>query len=519
MSGQGSSTVLFKGEKYLFDTQDVPLGDLKLELKVDPEDRKHRLTLKSDGLFLVYDKDAEDVLDPAFLTNNKYRLKFNGYELPKDLLCFSLDRGSPWAYTININETLAGNVWRRGGISEDDLRMDVSVEKLGDELNPINADANCDDYRKIYDSEKLKVYRLTREHGLQRRRANVFLPETVMISDGSSSIADGMGEDKRNSQDILRDSRRTSDHILVAGKRGRFISSKAGVFDMDLSGLGIGEGTLRGITEEEYYDNTGLLPKEYLKRNGMKDYLKRFFKDNPQGRLIAVSAPLTIASIATIYASPNFTDYVLATELINASLFLASPKLIEMAFKVKWLDKDSDGAPYTGRIKDLAGRMGVHVDRIGVSDYNIPNAFTYFSLPNRNNLVFTKRVLEKLSDDELMGVTAHELQHMKGRDSLVMYGLSSALMPLAALKAWIFFKMFSWTNFLAVAFASGTANYVMSKVSKNNEYRADRASADYVGKDYIVSALEKIIPKRLRKYSSSSHPSFYDRKEALNTGG
>ncbi len=143
-------------------------------------------------------------------------------------------------------------------------------------------------------------------------------------------------------------------------------------------------------------------------------------------------------------------------------------------------------------VKQLAKKADLPMPEVGVSEVPMPNAFACGRGPKDAAVVATRGILQMLPDDELMGVFAHELSHVKNRDILVM----SVASTLAAVVSYL--ARFAG---LTVLFGSDRENrgtalaiYVVLNitvpfaalliqlgVSRNREYLADETGGRMTG--------------------------------------
>jgi heat shock protein HtpX len=147
-------------------------------------------------------------------------------------------------------------------------------------------------------------------------------------------------------------------------------------------------------------------------------------------------------------------------------------------------------------VKKVADRFGYPMPKIVVSNTMVSNAAASGPSPSRGLVLITTGLLVKLEEDEIVGVLGHEFGHLKGRDPLILFGLTSAefLFRFYVLFAWfpvIFFSFLFFVYFWVVM----TAIFFIAKFF---EARADLVSVIMMGKPKVMAAaLEKIGFQRL----------------------
>jgi len=147
-------------------------------------------------------------------------------------------------------------------------------------------------------------------------------------------------------------------------------------------------------------------------------------------------------------------------------------------------------------VKKVADKFGFKVPKIVVSNTMVPNAAASGPSPSRGVVLITTGLLVQLEEEEVISVLGHEFGHLKGRDPLLLYGLTSAeflfrfyvLFPLFPFifSSFLFFVYF-WAVMVVIFF-----------IAKFFEARADLTSAIKMGKpEVLAGALEKIGFQRL----------------------
>src|ERR671916_2714506 len=103
----------------------------------------------------------------------------------------------------------------------------------------------------------------------------------------------------------------------------------------------------------------------------------------------------------------------------NLFAYWNSDKLALAAYNA--MEVDERTAPDLVRmVRDLSARAGVPMPRVYLIDNPQPNAFATGRNPENAAVAVTTGILQMLTSDELAGVMAHELAHIKNRDTLTM---------------------------------------------------------------------------------------------------
>jgi len=174
-------------------------------------------------------------------------------------------------------------------------------------------------------------------------------------------------------------------------------------------------------------------------------------------------------------------------------------------------------------VKSVANKAGIPMPEVGVSEVFMPNAFATGRNPKNAAVVATRGLLGMLSDDELEGVIAHEIAHVKNRDILVMTVASTMAAVLSYLGRYaIYMVIFSrnnksaYTIILAVVLSITVpiaALLVQLGVSRNREYLADETGAMITGRPRsLASALRTIetgVSSQRNDYDNTSYESMW----------
>jgi heat shock protein HtpX len=152
----------------------------------------------------------------------------------------------------------------------------------------------------------------------------------------------------------------------------------------------------------------------------------------------------------------------------------------------------------------LAGRAGIPMPRLYYSPIQAPNAFATGRNPRHSAVCVTEGLMEMLNAQELEGVIAHELSHVKHRD--ILTSTVAAIMAGAISQvAW----MLMWTGgggrgnrdnplgafgaILLMLLAPLAAALIQMAISRSREYSADASGAQLAGgPEGLISALQKL---------------------------
>ncbi|HEV2991510.1 MAG TPA: zinc metalloprotease HtpX [Candidatus Angelobacter sp.] len=163
-------------------------------------------------------------------------------------------------------------------------------------------------------------------------------------------------------------------------------------------------------------------------------------------------------------------------------------------------------------VERFTGRMGIPMPKIYVIPTDSPNAFATGRNPNHASIAVTEGTLRLLDDEELEGVLAHELSHVRNRDILISSiaaTLAGAITMVARLGFWFGGRddRDRGGGIFMLILAPIAAALVQLAVSRAREYEADATGAHYTGNPYALArALQKIdaYSKRIPMAASPS---------------
>ncbi len=152
-------------------------------------------------------------------------------------------------------------------------------------------------------------------------------------------------------------------------------------------------------------------------------------------------------------------------------------------------------------VEDLAQKANLPKPKVYVINNPTPNAFATGRNPDHSAVAVTTGIMEALNREELGGVIAHELAHIKNRDILIS---SIAAVMAGAISSLATFAMFFGgsndrknsnpiVTIIMMMVAPIAASMIQMAISRSREYIADQTGAEICGKPKaLASALNKL---------------------------
>jgi len=192
--------------------------------------------------------------------------------------------------------------------------------------------------------------------------------------------------------------------------------------------------------------------------------------------------------------------------IMNLGAYWFSDKMVLTMYRAKPLS-EHDAPEVHGILQSLASRCGMPMPRLYLLPQEAPNAFATGRNPEHAAVAVTDGILRLLNREELEGVLAHELSHVKNRDILISSiaaTLAGAIMVAARMAG--FAAMFGGYRdrddrgggnalgmLATIILAPVAATMIQLWVSRTREFAADASGAEIVGHPHgLVSALRKL---------------------------
>jgi len=164
-------------------------------------------------------------------------------------------------------------------------------------------------------------------------------------------------------------------------------------------------------------------------------------------------------------------------------------------------------------VRQLSSRAGIPMPRVYVAQNDQPNAFATGRNPEHAAVCVTSALLQRLDTEELAGVLAHELAHVKNRDTLTMTITATIAGAVSMLANFAFFMGGRNRNIIGTILISLLAPLaavvVQSAISRTREYEADRMGAEISGRPlWLASALQRIShsAQAIENPQADAHP-------------
>lgn len=192
--------------------------------------------------------------------------------------------------------------------------------------------------------------------------------------------------------------------------------------------------------------------------------------------------------------------------VINMASFWFSDKIVLSMYKARPVT-ESEYPDLFKIVRSLTQGASLPMPKVYIIPQNSPNAFATGRNPKNAAICVTRGIMDVLNYDELKGVIAHELGHVKNRDILIMSvaaTIAGAIMMLANMARWaaIFGGFRSRDErgsgniiglLAAMIVAPLAAMLIQLAISRSREYAADRQGANLAHSSFgLANALEKL---------------------------
>lgn len=237
--------------------------------------------------------------------------------------------------------------------------------------------------------------------------------------------------------------------------------------------------------------------------------------------LLVVLTGIFVAMGAVVGGRTGLVIAFIMALVMNAMSLWKSDTMVLRMFRAQEVDEKTAPELYQ-IVRGLAQRAELPMPRVYIMNTPQPNAFATGRNPANSAVAFSTGLLEALSPEEVAGVAAHELSHIKNRDTLTMAVAATIGGAISMMAQYLQFGMlFGGGNrddrggfgFVGALFAMIAAPFaamlVQMAISRSREYQADRMGAALCGNPrWLASGLEKIhaLARKTPNQQAEMHP-------------
>lgn len=228
----------------------------------------------------------------------------------------------------------------------------------------------------------------------------------------------------------------------------------------------------------------------------------------------------------------------LISVVFNFGTYFYSDKLALRMYNAQPVTREQLPRAYAA-VERLTAKQGLPMPKIYVLPTESPNAFATGRNPQHASVAVTHGILELLNDEELEGVLAHELGHVRNRDILtssIAATLAGAITLLARMGYWAaLFGGYGGGDsrdrdrgggglgaLFMIILAPLAASLIQLAISRSREYEADATGAHVTGNPYaLASALQKLdnYSRRIPMQASPTTAHLFIVAPLLGSGG
>jgi heat shock protein HtpX len=217
---------------------------------------------------------------------------------------------------------------------------------------------------------------------------------------------------------------------------------------------------------------------------------------------------LVLFVLGNTFGGPNGMKMALGFAVVmNAFAYFFSDKVALWSSGAKPVSREELPRLYEV-MERLAAKANLPVPKLYIVPEAAPNAFATGRNPSHASVAVTQGLLQLMTDDELEGVIAHELSHVRNYDILISSiaaTIAGAITYMARMGYWA--GLFGYggsrdnerggggglTAILMLILAPIAALMLQLGISRQREYAADETGAHMVGQPYgLISALQKL---------------------------
>ncbi len=229
----------------------------------------------------------------------------------------------------------------------------------------------------------------------------------------------------------------------------------------------------------------------------MNDIMSKFYNNVKTAMLFGMMTALILGIGALLGGQQGVVIALIFAAIMNFVGYFFSDKIAIAAMRAEEVDQ---GHELYRIVEELIQRAGMPMPRVYVSPTPAPNAFATGRNPNNAAVCATAGLLRMLDRDEIAGVMAHELAHVRHRDILIQ-SVAATIGGAIGMLGYMF--MFGGNRreggghplagLLVMILGPLAAGLIQAAISRSREFNADKAGAEICGDPmHLATALEKI---------------------------
>lgn len=224
-----------------------------------------------------------------------------------------------------------------------------------------------------------------------------------------------------------------------------------------------------------------------------------------------------------LYNDSEFYAFIVGMSSAIVSLFLSkwSAKFLSGLIMIEEDEKDQRLLKIRNMVKKITEKTDIKMPEVGYYVSDEINAFATGAFRNSSLIGVSTGLIEKMTDEEIEGVLAHEVSHITNGDMITLTLIQGVVNSFIIYVSRIISKMIPTENkilqeisYFLIQIALGILLIpVVNYFSRIREYKADEGSAKLVGKNKIIAALNKLKAEGETEEKENSLP-----KELVTAG-
>lgn len=236
---------------------------------------------------------------------------------------------------------------------------------------------------------------------------------------------------------------------------------------------------------------------------------------------LAILSVLFISIGTLLGGRSGATTALVMAGVMNIGAYWFSDKIVLAMYRAKQVSQ-SEAPELHSIVRELAGRAQLPMPKVYMMDNPTPNAFATGRNPEHGAVAVTSGIMSILTRDELAGVIAHELAHIRNRDiliSTVAATIAGAISYLAHIAQWgMMFgggrrdnedrnPMGSVISIMIMILAPIAAMLIQMAISRSREFKADEGGAEISRNPMALAGALNKLHTASRRIPMQANPS------------